>query len=841
MKILFTLFIGLTLFLFNSHAQETQNIYQTQIDSVQTLLTKLSKSDTLRVIELNRLARLCIYDLQYEKGLSAASEARTVAKKINYPQGEGMYFRTLDVLHYEDQNNATYHTLATWSFKDAKKAEYPITIKSTGKINTVKSTEALETAAKELEKAGNEEMAAHAFYMLSLNYKERRNLENALKNIEKAESIFAGLKLDIPLIQSKILKATILKTAGRDSDVRKEELELARISEVHNHEPEKALLYADIGLYYFWNTQQIDISLDYALKAISIFEKFGDKNVMARYYFFIGSLYQWLDFPQKSVEFFAKSFELINSDIINDSRNEYWLRYFYNWYPLRLIDVGDYKRAEEIIAISKSFKSENERLPQIQGALLMAKGQYNEALEMFYDMTESRGIKRGEPDNKDVWNDYYIANCLNHLGKLKESNRFALASYQQAIKTAYRITDAKKACLLLYENYEKMGETNKALEYLKIYFDWVKKEKEQDISSRAAKTEIQAVIDKSEQEKKILEQEKMMQEKANQNQRWWLFSIAAGLFSSLLVVYLLMRNNKNKQEANVQLQKQKNEINHQKDKAEKALIELKSTQAQLIQSEKMASLGELTAGIAHEIQNPLNFVNNFSEVSNELIDEMKEEFKKGDIDEGFAIADDIKQNLEKINHHGKRADTIVKGMLQHSRTSSGQKELTDINALADEYLRLAYHGLRAKDKSFNADFRLDADESIPKINVIPQDIGRVLLNLINNAFYACAERSRSTVNEKVKHNVNDYKPMVVVNTSLSENKVEITVHDNGNGVPESVKEKIFQPFFTTKPTGQGTGLGLSLSYDIVKAHGGSIQLKSQENVGTEFIIHLPLS
>lgn len=260
--------------------------------------------------------------------------------------------------------------------------------------------------------------------------------------------------------------------------------------------------------------------------------------------------------------------------------------------------------------------------------------------------------------------------------------------------------------------------------------------------------------------------------------------------------------------------------------------ELKSTQKQLIQSEKMASLGELTAGIAHEIQNPLNFVNNFSEVNAEMIEEMQEELKKGEVDEAIAISNDIKENEQKINHHGKRAESIVKGMLLHSRGSSGKKEPTDINALADEYLRLSYHGFRAKDKSFNADFKLEIDESLPKIEVVPQDIGRVLLNLINNAFYA--------VNEKLKQNVNDFKPMVVVNTKLTGNKVEIKVQDNGNGVPESVKEKIFQPFFTTKPTGQGTGLGLSLSYDIAKAHGGSIQLKSQENVGTEFIIQIPI-
>ena len=269
---------------------------------------------------------------------------------------------------------------------------------------------------------------------------------------------------------------------------------------------------------------------------------------------------------------------------------------------------------------------------------------------------------------------------------------------------------------------------------------------------------------------------------------------------------------------------------------QKSLEELKAAQQQLIQSEKMASLGELTAGIAHEIQNPLNFVNNFSEVSNELIDEMKEELEKGDIKEAEAIAADVKQNLEKINHHGQRAADIVKGMLQHSRSSTGQKELTDINALCDEYLRLAYHGLRAKDKSFNAKFETDFDPSLPKINVVPQDIGRVILNLINNAFYTVSEKAKSLM-----PNAESYEPTVVVSTKNLGDKVEVKVKDNGNGISEKIKDKIFQPFFTTKPTGQGTGLGLSLSYDIVKAHGGEIKVESANGAGTEFTVVLPVN
>ncbi len=269
----------------------------------------------------------------------------------------------------------------------------------------------------------------------------------------------------------------------------------------------------------------------------------------------------------------------------------------------------------------------------------------------------------------------------------------------------------------------------------------------------------------------------------------------------------------------------------------KSLEDLKAAQSQLVQSEKMASLGELTAGIAHEIQNPLNFVNNFSEVSKELLEEMLEEVQNGDTEEVNAIANDVIQNLEKILHHGQRADGIVKGMLQHSRTSSGEKEATDINVLVDEYLRLAYHGLRAKDKSFNANLETNYDDSIGKIEIIPQDIGRVVLNLITNAFYAANEKKKEL--EQKPSGLNGFKPTVSVITKKENNQLEIKVSDNGNGIPKDIIDKIFQPFFTTKPTGQGTGLGLSMSYDIItKGHGGKLKVDTKEGEGTTFIIEL---
>jgi signal transduction histidine kinase len=364
-----------------------------------------------------------------------------------------------------------------------------------------------------------------------------------------------------------------------------------------------------------------------------------------------------------------------------------------------------------------------------------------------------------------------------------------------------------KPAQLLSELYEGKN-ADSTVKYLRISL------KTNDvINSTRVTQQLQVMAFEEEQRKLELEQARK-----EAQVRLKIYFLIAGLLLVSIFGLLMFRNNRQKHKINTKL--------------ENTLANLQATQKQLVQSEKMASLGELTAGIAHEIQNPLNFVNNFSEVSTELVDEMKSEIKKGNYDEVNVIADDVKQNLEKINHHGQRAADIVKGMLQHSRSSSGLKEPTDINALADEYLRLAYHGLRAKDIDFNATMKTDFDKSIGKIKIIPQDIGRVILNLITNAFYA--------VNEKSKQGIADYEPTVSVSTKKVNDKVEIKVTDNGNGIPPNILEKIFQPFFTTKPTGQGTGLGLSLSYDIVKAHGGELMVESKEGAGSEFLIQLPI-
>ena len=433
-----------------------------------------------------------------------------------------------------------------------------------------------------------------------------------------------------------------------------------------------------------------------------------------------------------------------------------------------------------------------------------------------YQKSISENINRN--NLKDITDAYIgLAKLYEKEGKLDSCIYYAKKGYQIA-QTASFNKWVFQTSVLLSGIYEKTN-ISESLNYLKLAMA----AKDSMINLQKMSQYYSSEFSEDMRQQKL--QQTLEQSQLKYKNRLRLYILFAGLLILLMVAVGLWRRNIYRKKSISLLQKQKEEI-------QSTLTQLKSTQAQLIQSEKMASLGELTAGIAHEIQNPLNFVNNFSEVNKELLAEMKDEIDKGNLDEVKALANDVIDNEQKINHHGKRADAIVKGMLQHSRSSSGKKEPTDINALCDEYLRLSYHGLRAKDKSFNATMKTDFDTAMEKINIIPQDVGRVILNLFTNAFYS--------VTEKKKLNIGGYEPTVSVSTKKTGGKAEVRIKDNGMGVPQKVMDKIFQPFFTTKPTGQGTGLGLSLSYDIIKAHGGELKAETKEGEYAEFIIILPI-
>lgn len=444
------------------------------------------------------------------------------------------------------------------------------------------------------------------------------------------------------------------------------------------------------------------------------------------------------------------------------------------------------------------------------GDIALKKGDKIKAKQFCYE-----GVNSATEQNNtasQVWNYNKLANIYLAEGQ-KDSSLYFSMKLLKALKAMGSTTSQRislgMAYERVYESYKLRKQQDSAFEYAGLALVTTEKLYKTRIANLA---QFQNISFGEQLRLQVLEKEKIQIQSKIRT-----YILLGGLGVFLIIALLLYRNNLQKHKANQVL--------------EHTLADLKTTQTQLVQSEKMASLGELTAGIAHEIQNPLNFVNNFSEVNTELIDEMQQEMEKGNFEEVKAIAGDIKENQQKISQHGKRADYIVKGMLQHSRTSTGDKQLTNLNVLADEFLRLAYHGLRAKDKSFNAELITHFDENLPKVNIVQQDIGRVLLNLFNNAFYA--------VNQKSKIAGTDFKPIVEVSTSTQNGQIEIRVKDNGHGIPENIKDKIMQPFFTTKPTGEGTGLGLSLSYDmVVKGHGGTIKVDSIEGQGTTFIIRL---
>ena len=539
----------------------------------------------------------------------------------------------------------------------------------------------------------------------------------------------------------------------------------------------------------------------------------------------IGGCYFFMGDRAKSIDYIKRA-QAINEKVNHSAKDIYWKIYISFWLGTEYMETNKLDSAEIFFqkAYDNAFAPAYTDLYNIRPTILMyfgqlysQKGDYEKAFSNLY-----QAIKTFNKYNDPIG----TADASTFIARLfKEKNipdsvlYYAKKGLDASLKYGYQRGTLNNSKILA-EYFEQL-DPKQALYYLKIKFA------ANDSLYGAGKIqELQKTISEEQlNEQQIQEEQLEKQNRLKQN------GFLAGLAVLVIIAFILFRNNQQRKKVNTVLQLEKAKV-------ESTLSELKSTQAQLIQSEKLASLGELTAGIAHEIQNPLNFVNNFSEVSAELVQEIKEERQKPKEiqDESLVneIFNDISQNLEKITLHGKRASSIVSGMLEHSRTSTGERVLTDINKLADEYLRLAFHGLRAKDKDFNAILETLFDENLPKIAVIPQDMGRVLLNLINNAFWA--------VNERSKKGETDYDPKVIISTQLKANsQLLIAIKDNGTGMSEATKAKIFQPFFTTKPTGQGTGLGLSLAYDIVtKGHGGTIEVETKEGEGSEFNIKLPI-
>ncbi len=567
-------------------------------------------------------------------------------------------------------------------------------------------------------------------------------------------------------------------------------------------------------------------ALLYYQKALKISEQLNDEDGEAYIYLNIAITYNTLDDTARAEQSYFKAVNLAKK--LNLKNVEaYAYANLSALYADKKQFAEQYSFGIKAAALGKQMGDAGIEASSLSRAALALANQnkFNEAESL------NRQSMAIADSSKQPYNIYQAYSGMGHILTMEKEYKKAIPFFEKAF---HSLTDADlydeevgNSYFDLSECYEKTGAFNKALAAYKTSAKIADSVKGKENVKRATELTMNYEFEKKQQVAKVEQERKDAVAQKIKNQQYFIITALAILILAVLIIVLIQfRNNRQKHKANLLLERQKQKV-------ETTLSELKSTQAQLIQSEKMASLGELTAGIAHEIQNPLNFVNNFSDLNKELLEELKDEADKGNIDEVKAIASDVIENEEKINHHGKRAGAIVKGMLQHSRANTGKKEPTDINALADEYLRLSYHGLRAKDKNFNADFKTDFDESIGKIHVVPQDVGRVLLNLFNNSFYA--------VNEKKKLSEISYKPSVSVQTKRLNDKVEIIVSDNGNGIPKHIVDKIFQPFFTTKPTGQGTGLGLSLSYDIIKAHGGELKVETKEGEGAVFIFSLPLN
>jgi len=696
------------------------------------------------------------------------------------------------------------------------------------------------------------------------------NLDSAIRlgnlNIQNAEK----LHYKKGVAESRTNVATSLLFKGQ-YDVAAENLKAAEaIYKELNDSVGLSTVYSTLGMYYGMQSMY-DTSITYFEKVITLIEHRHNLHALNSAYQNIATSYQMISNYPKALEYYQKALHTAEA-----SKDENSQAYIYTNLGNTYSGIQDTPRAEQsllkAIELAKRTNIKNVELYACSNLASLYNGlrkytlAYNYAIKasVLGKETGDIGMEASALSRAGVQlanlNKFSEAEALAKKGMLladsskqplniyqtysdfgyiqKTQNRFAAAiPYYDKAFSAMQKSDlydlsVADAYSNLSECYEKTGNYTKALESYKMFAQITDSARSKDNIRKATMLALNYDFEKKQQLAKAAQEKKDAETKRVKNQQYFIIAfLGIIVLAAVIITSILFRNNKHKQKAYSLLDRQKKETDIQKAKTEQALENLKATQAQLIQSEKMASLGELTAGVAHEIQNPLNFVNNFSEVNDELFNEMNDE---NDVTAIKTIANDIKLNNQKILFHGKRADAIVKNMLQHSRQSSGQKEPTDINALCDEYLRLSFHGMRAKDKSFNADFKTEFDESIGKINIVPQDIGRVLLNLFNNAFYA--------VNERRKAEGERYKAMVSAQTKKINDKIEIVVSDNGNGIPENIVDKIFQPFFTTKPTGEGTGLGLSLSYDIItKEHNGTIKVESKENAGTTFIINLPVA
>lgn len=753
--------------------------------------------DTARIAYLNKLAEMLLKNNYYDSSMVYSSQAIEISDSL---------LRLSAV-----KSNSLYQTRCKM-LKTKAMANF-----SNGLIYN-KPNDALDTlksALKLAKETGNKSLEAVIYADIGNAYNSLSKDKAALVNHLRSVSLFreTGSKKELAWqLNSVGITQRVLGNYGDALEYMMESLKISRSIGDSNTTIEALLA---IGFTYAF-VEMWDDALKFQAQALDIYREMNDSLGIARIYndmgvtnMRAGKLEVALDQHKKALAIRLKSKEhyytfasfLYIGDLLEKlNRIPEAIQYYESAFNYTKFSSFRVSQIDAGISLGRAYQKSQD----YDKALNMLALAYEVALEM---------------DDRSFQAQAALFKAKVYLAK--ENPRLALFWLHNAEKAA-----AESSLVYLAEIYQSIGETySKMGDFRNAYLNQLKYSRVKDsmdvaenlekiarLSNRLEFENKQALQNQNHEKELILKQAEIRREKVTRN-----FSLF-GMFVAMVLMIIAFIRFVEKQKLNKKLSE--------------TLSDLKSTQSQLIQREKMASLGELAAGISHEIQNPLNFVNNFSEVSRELITEVFEELSKGNQQDAMNILEDVKENLDKINHHGKRADSIIKGMLQHSRSSSGTKEPTDINALADEFLRLAYHGLRARDKSFNALMKTDFDQKLGKVNVIPQDMGRVILNLITNAFYAANEK-RITGKE-------NYQPTVQVSTRKTKDKVMVLVQDNGNGIPQHVLGKIFQPFFTTKPAGEGTGLGLSMSYDIVtKGHGGELTVETSEGLGTTFTIVIP--
>ncbi|WP_052184214.1 ATP-binding protein [Psychroserpens sp. Hel_I_66] len=685
--------------------------------------------------------------------------------------------------------------------------------------------------------------------------------ETALKNVNELEVLISK--------NSEELKGPITDSLQLYSNLHR----ALKLAQKENNKTYLGSAQRQLSTWHSGNVS-IDSSEYYLKKATTTYQNTSLHNLEAETHLQLEDLYKQRGDYTKAMAADFKALAIYeNEDNLNGIAISYTrlcdLLYYQEKYAegidycQKAIDIQQTLNAPEDLSISHRYKADNllilerydEALVEINNSINVLKeagfqdidiapnyntrGNIYKYLERYDEaLVEYKKVYRLAKEHNQVRGLIPALGNIGHVYRLQERYDEALPYTLDAIDIMKSTSNPQN----LWENYlhasrsyDALKDYENALKYERLYSEERFKNLEQ--INKQLESELQIKYETAKKDETIVEQDATI----NRQRKIQLLYIGIAVLLAIILfgMYFAIKTNNKKRKALVKLNEDlatnQLALEDSNTKLKKSLTDLKATQAQLIQSEKMASLGELTAGIAHEIQNPLNFVNNFAEVSSELIDDMLEELENGNNEEVKAISQDLKDNLKKINNHGKRADDIVKGMLQHSRNNSGEKQYTDLNKLTDEFLRLAYHGLRAKDKNFNAHLETQFDPNLGKIKIVSQDIGRVILNLFTNAFYA--------VNEKLSFSkvLNDeYKPTVTATTMRTDDTIMIIVKDNGNGIPNKILDKIYQPFFTTKPSGKGTGLGLSMSYDIIKAHNGTLEVTTQKGAYTEFKITLPI-